>query len=678
MNTQTQNLRRNLGIIAHIDAGKTTLTERLLWKTGEIHRVGEVHDGAATTDFSAIERERGITIGAAAVQAHWAPRGEPTHHLTLIDTPGHIDFAIEVERSLRVLDGAVAVFSAVDGVQPQSETVWHQARRHGVPLIAFVNKMDRIGASFERVLAQLQDKLQARPWALGWPLGAENAFHGWVDLVDRSTVQWDDAGTPTRTAWTTAEHSAWEPRRAELVEAVADHDELLAETWLDGSAVEPAALRAALRRATLAGAGVPVLAGAAFKSKGIETLLDAIVDYLPAPEDRPAVVATEEAGEVSLPPDPNGPLAALLFKITHQHHGALSFVRVYSGTLKVGDALASSQHAQGRRVSRLVRVQADQTHDIKQAVAGDIVAVLGWKDAVSGETLSAPSRPLLLDTIQAQHAVLAWRLTAEKSADLIRIAQGLSSLAQEDPSFRVETEADSGETLVWGMGELHLEVMVERLRTEWNVNVRTGAPRVAYQETLKQAVRGIEGKVVKQTGGQGQYARVVLDVSPREDGEVHFVDRTVGGVIPRGFVAAVEKGVRSALSEGPRGHPVVGIEVALVDGQTHAKDSSDMAFHRAGAEAVKAALLQAGTRLLEPVMEVAIHVPSVNVGDVVGDLNRRSGRIASIEDQGGRAEVVGYAPLAQLSGYTTSLRSLTQGRASSDMRFNGYEEVQAA
>lgn len=679
MNTQnTLNLRRNLGIIAHIDAGKTTLTERLLWKTGEIHRVGEVHDGATTTDFSAIERERGITIGAAAVQAHWAPRDQPLHHLTLIDTPGHIDFAIEVERSLRVLDGAVAVFSAVDGVQPQSETVWHQARRHGVPLIAFVNKMDRIGASFERVLDQLQDKLQARPWALGVPIGAEAAFSGWVDLVDRSVVRWDEAGTPTRSGWGPDEHAQWESERARLVESVADHDELLADLWLGGGEVGAAALRAALRRATLAGAGVPVLAGAAFKSKGIETLLDAIVAYLPAPEDRAAVVAEDARGEVVLPPDATGPLAALLFKITHQHHGALSFVRLYSGTLRVGDTLASSQHPQGRRVSRLVRVQADQTHDIQQAMAGDIVAVLGWKDAVSGETLSAPAHPLRLDAIQAQQAVLAWRLTAEKAADLIRISQGLASLAQEDPSFRVDTDADTGETLVWGMGELHLEVMVERLRTEWHVNVRTGTPRVAYQETPRQAVRAVEGKVVKQTGGSGQFARVVIDVTPREDGEVSFEDRTVGGVIPRGFVAAVEKGVRAALSEGPQGHPVVGLTVTLIDGQTHAKDSSDMAFHRAGAEAVKAALAQAGTRLLEPVMEIAIHVPSVHVGDVVGDLNRRHGRVSSIADLGGRAEVVGMAPLAQLSGYTTALRSLTQGRASSDMRFTGYEEVQAA
>ena len=676
--THTLSHRRNLGIIAHIDAGKTTLTERLLWKTGEIRRVGEVHDGAATTDFSAIERERGITIGAAAVQAHWAPRGGEAYRLTLIDTPGHIDFAIEVERSLRVLDGAVAVFSAVDGVQPQSETVWHQARRHGVPLIAYVNKMDRIGASFERVLAQLQDKLQARPWAIGWPLGEDNHFHGWVDFIGRQTVVWDDTGTPTRTDWSATEQTQWQPYRLRLIEAVADHDDVLADAWLAGEGIDDTQLRAALRRATLAGAGVPVLAGAAFKSKGIGTLLDAIVDFLPSPLDRPAVVATRGDSEVLLPPDPDGPLAALLFKITHQSHAALSFLRLYSGRLKVGDQVASSQHAQGRRISRLVRVQAYQTQDITEAVAGDIVAVIGWKDAVSGETLSAPSAPLLLDTIHAQHAVLAWRLNADKASDLIRMSQGLASLAQEDPSFRVASDALTGETLIWGMGELHLEVMVERLRSEWNVPVKTGAPRVAYQEAPGKVVQGVEGKVAKQTGGEGQFARVLIDVAPSGDDALSFIDRTVGGVIPKAFVAAVEKGVRAALQEGPRGHPVVGIEITLTDGQTHAKDSSEMAFHRAGSEAIKAALVLAGTRLLEPVMEVAIHAPSANVGDVVGDLNRRSGRVASIEDHGAQVEVLGYAPLARLAGYTTALRSLTQGRASSDMRFNGYEEVQAA
>ncbi|CAH0284898.1 elongation factor G [Stenotrophomonas lactitubi] len=678
MNTHTLSRLRNLGIIAHIDAGKTTLTERLLWKTGEIHRVGEVHDGNATTDFSAIERERGITIGAAAVHAQWAPRDLPLHQLTLIDTPGHIDFAIEVERSLRVLDGAVAVFSAVDGVQPQSETVWRQARRHGVPLIAFVNKMDRIGASFERVLEQLQDKLRARPWALGMPLGSEGDFHGWVDLVDGRVLHWQDGGAATVTAWSDAERAQWRPQRNALVEAVADHDDVLATAWLEGRDIDAAMLRAAIRRATLAGAGVPVLAGAAFKDKGIETLLDAVVDYLPSPLDRPAVTAEGEGGAVLLPPDPDGPLAGLLFKITHQQHGALSFVRLYSGTLKVGDNVASSQHPQGRRISRLVRVQADQTQDIGQAVAGDIVAVLGWKDAVSGETLSGRGQPLLLESIQAQAPVLAWRLEPARAADLIRLAQGLASLAQEDPSFRVETDRDTGETLAWGMGELHLEVMVERLRSEWKLDIGIGAPRVAYQETPQRAVEGVVGRLVKQTGGQGQFAHVVLDVVPRDDGEVVFNDRIVGGVVPRNFIAAVEKGVRAALSEGPQGHPVVGIEVSLVDGQTHAKDSSEMAFHRAGSEGIKAALAASGTQLLEPVMAVTVHSPSASVGDVVGDLNRRHGRVARIDDKDGRAEVSGFAPLAQLVGYTTSLRSLSQGRASSESHLHGYEPVRAS
>jgi len=577
-----------------------------------------------------------------------------------------------------VLDGAVAVFSAVDGVQPQSETVWRQARRHGVPLIAFVNKMDRIGASFERVLEQLQDKLRARPWALGVPLGSEGGFHGWVDLVDGRVLHWQDGGAATVTAWSDAERAQWQPQRNALVEAVADHDDVLATAWLEGRDIDATMLRAAIRRATMSGAGVPVLAGAAFKDKGIETLLDAVVDYLPSPLDRPAVTAEGEGGDVLLPPDPDGPLAGLLFKITHQQHGALSFVRLYSGTLKVGDNVASSQHPQGRRISRLVRVQADQTQDIGQAVAGDIVAVLGWKDAVSGETLSGRGQPLRLESIQAQAPVLAWRLEPARAADLIRLAQGLASLAQEDPSFRVETDRDTGETLAWGMGELHLEVMVERLRSEWKLDIGIGAPRVAYQETPQRAVEGVVGRLVKQTGGQGQFAHVVLDVAPRDDGEVVFNDRIVGGVVPRNFIAAVEKGVRAALSEGPQGHPVVGIEVSLVDGQTHAKDSSEMAFHRAGSEGIKAALAASGTQLLEPVMAVTVHSPSASVGDVVGDLNRRHGRVARIDDQDGRAEVSGFAPLAQLVGYTTSLRSLSQGRASSESHLHGYEPVRAS
>ncbi len=664
---------RNLGIIAHVDAGKTTLTERLLWKTGAIHRTGEVHDGAATTDFDPIERRRGITIGAAAVQARWTPHDGDEHRLTVIDTPGHIDFAIEVERSLRVLDGAVAVFSGVDGVQPQSETVWRQARRHGVPLIAFVNKMDRVGASLERTLAQMRDKLDAVPWALGETIGAESELSGWIDYVARESVSWDEAGNLTRQAWTSEETARFEPARQRLIEAVADHDDALAEAFLDARAIDAALLKAALRRATLAGAGTPVLAGSAFKNKGVEPLLDAVVDYLPSPLDRPAVRAQSERGEVELAPDANGPLAGLVFKIVQQEHGAQTFVRLYSGTLRVGDTVWASRREKALRVGRLQVVQADRGQDVEVAYAGEIVAVVGWKDAISGETLSDAGERLALDSIQAQPAVLSWRLTAAKSSDLIRLGQGLASLAQQDPSFRVGTDADTGETLVWGMGELHLEVMVDRLRELWNVEVRTGSPRVAYQETPSRAVRGVEGKLSKQTGGSGQFARVVIDVTPREDGQFEFVDRTVGGVVPRNFVGATEKGLRAALAEGPQGFPVVGLTVALTDGETHAVDSSEMAFQRAAAEALKAALAQAGTTLLEPVMALVVDTPAANVGDVVGDLQRRSGRVLSIEDKGGRSDVTARAPLAQLSGYTTTLRSLSQGRASASMVFDGYE-----
>ena len=675
MDTRTLSRWRNLGIIAHIDAGKTTLTERLLWRSGAIHRVGEVHDGAATTDFSQIERDRGITIGAAAVRIRWAPEGRDEHRLTLIDTPGHIDFAIEVERSLRVLDGAVAVFSAVDGVQPQSETVWRQARRHGVPLIAFVNKMDRPGADFDRVLAQMRAKLDARPWAVGVPLGAEHDFEGWVDLVGRRIVHWDDDGNVAHRAWNEDDAVRYAAQRQRLIEAVAEHDDALAQAWLEERPIDDIMLRDALRRGVLAGAGVPVLAGSAIRNKGIDTLLDAIVDYLPSPLDRPAVKAERGDAETRLSPDPTGPLAALVFKVAHQAHGPVTFVRVYSGTLRVGDSVWSSHHGRTRRIGRLAAVQADRTHDVDVAYAGEIVAILGWKDAVSGETLSDAGHRFVLDSIQAQPAVLSWRLSAQNAGDLIRLGQGLARLAQEDPSFRVDTDADTGETLVWGMGELHLEVMVERLRADWHVDVRTGAPRVAYQETPRAAVSGVEGKVSKQNGGVGQFARVVIDIAPRDDGEVVFEDRTSGGVVPKAFVNATEKGVRAALSEGPLGHPVVGITVVLVDGETHAKDSSDQAFQRAASEAVKAALVRSGTALLEPVMTLAIDTPAHNVGDVVGDVQRRHGRVVSIDDNGPRADVVALAPLAALAGYTNALRSLTQGRAMASMVFHGYEEA---
>ncbi len=664
---------RNLGIIAHIDAGKTTLTERLLWKSGAIHRVGEVHDGAATTDFDAIERERGITIGAAAVRVDWTRAPDGPHRLSLIDTPGHIDFAIEVERSLRVLDGAVAVFSAVDGVQPQSETVWRQASRHGLPMLAFVNKMDRPGADFDRVLGQLRERLGAHPLPLGLPLGSETSFDGWIDLVEACTWNWDAAGDTRRSAWTFDEAERLAAARQRLVEAVADLDERLADDYLEGRSIDAVALRAALRRVTLAGRGVPVLAGSAIRHLGIDSLLDAIVDYLPSPLDRPAVAADSDDGRVDLAPDPMGPAAALLFKVAHQAHGSVSYVRVYSGSIAVGDTLWCSAQGRTRRIGRLAAVQADRTIDIDRATAGEIVAILGWKDAVSGETLSAPSRRLRLDTIVAQPAVLSWRLTAASSSELIRLGQGLSVLAQEDPSFRVGVDADSGETLVWGMGELHLEVKLDRLRRDWNLDVRAGTPRVAYQETPSAAVSGIDVRLAKQNGGPGQYARVVIDVAPRSDGEIRFRDASRGGAVPPSFAAAAEKGIRTALAEGPQGHPVVGVDIVLTDGDTHAQDSSELAFQRAGAEAIRQALLRSGTIVLEPVMRVEVDTPSSHVGDVVGDLNRRGGRVLAIDDQGVRALVEAHAPLAELASYASVLRSLTQGRAGSSMSFHRYE-----
>jgi elongation factor G len=678
MNTRTLSRWRNLGIIAHIDAGKTTLTERLLWKSGAIRRVGEVHDGATTTDYNDIERRRGITIGAAAVRLQWSPEGRGEHRLTLIDTPGHIDFAIEVERSLRVLDGAVVVFSAVDGVQPQTETVWRQAQRHGVPRIAFVNKMDRPGASFERVLAQMRETLGAQPWAIGVPIGEEAGFEGWVDLVSRTVVHWDADGAVARRPWSDDETVCYARQRDALVEAVAGSDEALATAFIEEQAIDDAMLRDALRRGTLSGAGVPVLAGSAIRHMGIDTLLDAIVDFLPSPLDRPAIEAAREDDVVRLHADPEGPLAGLVFKVEHSGRGPVTHVRLYSGTLRVGDSVWTSKHGRTRRVGRLAVVQADRTHDIVEAVAGEIVAILGWKDAASGETLAMERDRFVLDAIEAQPAVLAWRLSAKHTGDLVRLAQGLASLAQEDPSFRVSTDPDTGETLVWGMGELHLDVKVERLRTDWNVEVRTGEPRVAYQEMPGRAVAGIEGRVSKQNGGHGQAARVVIDLAPREDGAVMFEDRTVGGVVPRAFVIATEKGVRAALSEGPNGHPVVGVTVVLIDGETHAVDSSDQAFQRAASDAVKAALAASGTVVLEPVMTLTVDTPATHVGDVVGDVQRRQGRVVAIDDKGARADVVAHAPLSRLDGYTTALRSLTQGRASASMAFHRYEAARTA
>ena len=664
--------QRNLGIIAHIDAGKTTLTERLLWKTGLLHRVGEVHDGNTVMDHMDIERERGITIGSAATQTAWHSARHDEHRLTLIDTPGHIDFSIEVERSLRVLDGAVAVFCAVGGVQPQSETVWRQARRHGVPLMAFVNKMDRTGADFGRVLEQMRQRLRANPVAVVYPIGAEAQFQGTLDLFDRTALLWDEQGQMTVRAWSPAECEAAEPWRQRLVEALADHDDAVLEAFLAGQELDGARLRQSLRVATLAGHLVPVMAGSAFKNKGIEPLLDAIVDFLPSPVDRPALTAQKDEGTEAVAADPAGPLAGLVFKVVEQAHGSQAFVRLYRGQWKNGDVVLNATRGGNLRVGRQGVVLADETQDIDRAQAGDIVAVFGWKDVRTGDTVTAVDHPLVLEAIRTSEPVLAWRLSPSTSDDLTRLASGLEKLTREDPSLRVGTDSQTGETVLWGMGELHLDVAVERLRREQGVRLQVGEPLVAYQETPAGAASDVEGVVSKQTGGKGQFARVVMAIAPREDGQVVFVDQSKGGVVPREFAQATEKGVRDALGEGPRGYPVVGVTVTLLDGETHAVDSSAQAFQRAGSLAIKEGLGQVGTTLLEPVMSVAVEAPASNVGDVIADLQRRLGQLEAMEETDGHATVRAMVPLANLAGYATALRSLTQGRGTASLELDGY------
>ena len=660
---------RNLGIIAHIDAGKTTLTERLLWKTGVIHKTGEVHDGAATTDHMALERERGITIGSAAVQAVWND-----HRLTIIDTPGHIDFAIEVERSLRVLDGAVAVFCAVAGVQPQSESVWRQARRHKVPAIAFVNKMDREGADFDRVVNQIHTRLATPVWPVVVPVMDGHQWAALANLPARTLWTWED-DTLVEAPWSGEDAVRLESLRDVLIEGVAGEDDTLLALWLDGTPVDDEMLTMALRRATLAGRGVPVLAGSAFRNRGIEPLLDAVNAFLPSPLDRAPVMGQTDKGALSIAPQPDSPVSALVFKVVADTHGQQAFVRVYGGALRVGMDVVRSSTGKPQRIGRMGIVRADDLVPVDVARAGEIVAITGWKDAMTGETLSVSPHLHVLEAIRVADPVLSWRLLPEGRDDQLRMTQGLSRLSQEDPSFRVTTDPRTGETLVWGMGELHLDIMVERLRREYGVGVKTGTPQVAFRETPSAMVTGALGVVDKQTGGHGQFARVVLDVLAIEGDGVEVVDALTGGVIPRQFVASVEKGVRSALLAGPQGYPVTGIRVTLTGGQSHAVDSSDMAFSRAGFLAMQAALDASGTTRLEPVMALVIETPKAFIGEVMGDLQRRGGVPGELKDEHGVTVMEAEAPLAALAGYTTTLRSLTQGRATAAMAFARYAPV---
>ena len=660
---------RNLGEIAHVDAGKTTTTERILFYTGETHRIGEVHDGTTQMDFDPQERQRGITINSAATTVFW--RGA---QINLIDTPGHIDFNIEVNRSLRVLDGAVVVFDGVAGVEPQTETNWRLADRYHVPRLAFVNKLDRTGADFARVVAMIEERLGVKPLVLQLPIGAEGGFRGVVDLLGMRALLWDEAkpGKTLDAAEIPAElRGAAQLARVALVEAVAEVDDELLAAYLAGESLTEAQLRAGIRRGTLAGAFVPVLAGSAFKNKGVEPLLDAVVDYLPAPHE---VRAADDEQRVDS--DPEGPLAALAFKVVSDDHGARVFVRVYRGRLRAGDSVLNANTGRKERISRIYEVHADKMQERDSLQAGDIAAVVGLKDTLTGHTLADPAYPLVLEQISVPEPVIDVAIEPKTQADQQSLSKALQALVREDPSLHVRQDAESGQTLLSGMGELQLEVALENLRSKHHVEVSTGRPQVAYRETVTRAAE-VRHLHKKQSGGPGQYAEVKLQVAPLARGEgIRFVDRTVGGAVPREFVPAVEAGVRrAALSGVVAGYPVVDFEAVLVDGSHHERDSSAMAFEIAAAAALREALAQAGPVLLEPVMAVEATSPADHLGDVLGDLSRRRGLIRGQQQRGTASVIEAHVPLREMFGYIGSLRALSSGRASFSMQFDHYGQA---
>ncbi|GLY47137.1 elongation factor G [Lentzea sp. NBRC 102530] len=658
MRTITLNAVRNLGILAHVDAGKTTLTERFLFATGSTYKRGEVHDGTTVTDFDPQERDRGITIFAAAVTCTW-----DGHRINLIDTPGHVDFADEVERSLRVLDGAVAVFDGVAGVEPQSESVWRQADRHGVPRIAFVNKLDRAGADLDAVVASIRTRLHTAPLVVQLPIGAEDGFRGVVDLVRMRALVWDDdlaEGPVPESLLAEARR-----RRRLLEEAVAElHPEALEEFFEGG--LSERTLRKALREITSQGTGTVVLCGSAYRNRGVEPLLDAVIAYLPSPVDVPPVRGVD--GQERLP-DPDEEFAALVFKVNATATGRLAYVRVYSGTLHKGDSVLVAGRAE--RVGRILRVQADRHTPVDEAVAGDIVALVGLKSARIGATLCAPNAPVLLEPPVSAEPVVSVAVEARTSADNARLVEALAHLVDEDPSLRFGTDPESGQTVLSGQGELQLEVAVQKARTLHRVEITMGRPRVSYRETVGSGVRGFAYRHVKQDGGQGQFAHVVIDTEPLEDG-FEFRSAVTGGRVPQEFVRAVEQGCRDALAEGPLGHRVVGLRVTLTDGSTHVKDSSEMAFRTAGRLGLREALKAGVMTLLEPIAEVTVTVPDSYLGGVLGDLATRRGRILGSVARSGATVVTASVPMAEMFGYVTRLRSRTQGRGSFTSTPTGY------
>jgi len=668
---------RNIGIMAHIDAGKTTTTERILFYTGVSHRMGEVHDGAATMDWMEQERERGITITAAATTCYWRDC-----RINIIDTPGHVDFTIEVERSLRVLDGAVAVFDSVQGVEPQSETVWRQADKYRVPRIAFMNKMDRIGADFYGSVQSLVDRLGANPVPIQLPIGREAEFRGAVDLVTMKAYLYDDEslGAKYRIEEVPAELADLAKEyRDKMLESVAEHDEQVLERYLNGHSLTPEEIRRAIRAGTISLKVTPVLCGSAFKNKGVQQLLDAVVDYLPSPLDVPPVVGVDPSTgkEVTRQASDDEPFAALAFKImTDPFAGQLTYFRVYSGTLKTGVPVYNLTKDTKERVGRLLKMHANKREDIDAVYAGDIAAAVGLKGASTGDTLCDPKHPVLLEVMKFPEPVIAMAIEPKTKQDQEKLGFSLQKLAQEDPSFRVRTDEETGQTIIAGMGELHLEIIVDRLLREFKVEANVGKPEVAFRETIRRFAEA-EAKYIKQTGGRGQYGHVVLTVEPSERGAgFEFVNEIVGGVIPREYIPAVEKGVKERMETGVlAGYPVRDVRVTLTDGSYHEVDSNEMAFKIAGSMAFQDGCRKADPVLLEPIMKVEVLVPQEYMGDVIGNLNARRGKIQGIKVRAGSQAIEATVPLSEMFGYATDLRSRTQGRATYSMEFDRYEPV---
>ncbi|MFC4454328.1 elongation factor G [Deinococcus sonorensis] len=672
---------RNIGIAAHIDAGKTTTTERILYYTGRTHNIGEVHDGAATMDWMEQERERGITITAAATTAKWTRSGQE-YVVNIIDTPGHVDFTIEVERSMRVLDGAVAVFDSSQGVEPQSETVWRQADRYGVPRIAFSNKMDKTGASFELVLNDIRERLGAIPAPIQYPMGQENEFKGIIDIVrQRAYTYTNDLGTDIEEHDVPAEFAdKVTEMRAALIEAAAEVDEDLMLKYLEGEEPTIEELIKAIRKGTIEKRIFPVLCGSALKNKGVQLLLDAVVDYLPSPLEVPAIRGHLEDSEETrdYPADPDGKLAALAFKIMADPYvGRLTFVRIYSGTLQSGSYVYNASKGKRERVGRLLKMHANSREDVTELKAGELGAVIGLKDAGTGNTLIGDGdEKVLLESIDVPEPVIKLAIEPKTKADQEKMGVGLGRLAEEDPTFRVETDQESGQTTIAGMGELHLEILVDRLKREYKVDANVGAPQVAYRETITRAT-DVEGKFVRQSGGRGQFGHVKIKAEPLPPGSGFvFENAVVGGTVPREYVKPAQNGIEEAMQSGPMlGFPVVDMKVTLYDGSYHEVDSSEMAFKIAGSMALKEAVQKGAPALLEPVMRVEVTVPDDFMGDIIGDLNSRRGQIQGMEARGNAQIVKAFVPLSEMFGYATDMRSMTQGRASYSMFFDHYTQV---